>query len=76
MTERSTPLYRVRIAHSRTIKEGWGYETSVEVTQTRDDELTAELERELEELLLMARILGERERDVRNARDKKEESIG
>lgn len=76
MTERSTPLYRVRIAHSKTIKEGWGYETSVEVTQTRDDELTSELERELEELLFMARVLGERERQVRNSRDKKEGTLG
>lgn len=73
MAERSTPLYRVRIAHTKTIKNGWDYESSVEITQTRDDELSFALERQLEELLVLARVLGERERNIRNQRDHKED---
>lgn len=69
----ATPTVRVRIAHTRTIKDGWGYESSVEVTMPGADadhpETELLLQETLERLLTIARAHGERERDVRNQRE-------
>lgn len=58
-----SPTIRVRIEHSRTIKDGWGYSSTVEMTsETPDmDEMRA--------LLAEVRQAGENERDIRNARE-------
>jgi hypothetical protein len=62
------PRTRVRVEHSRTQRDGWGYSTTVEVeypgTNVRTD---ADALIRLEELLGQARIIGQRERDARNA---------
>lgn len=69
----AAPGVRVRIAHARTIKDGWGYESSVEVTMPGADadhpETELLLQETLERLLAIARAHGERERDVRNHRE-------
>jgi hypothetical protein len=58
---------RIRINHSRTIKEGWGFESTVEVEFAGG--LSPAVEAEVEALLCTARSLGEIERDARNQRD-------
>ena len=55
---------RVRIEHSKTQRDGWGYLSTVEVTQTGPIDMD-----ELRALLAEVRFLGESERDIRNARD-------
>lgn len=62
--EARTPTVRMRIEHSRTIKDGWGYSTTVEITSVGElDPLT------MQALLVRVRLLGEEERDERNRRD-------
>ena len=58
---------RIRIEHSRTIKEGWGYETTVEIEFTDGDNQAAY--GLMGSLLSLARELGETERNARQRRD-------
>lgn len=58
---------RIRIEHSRTIKEGWSYASTVEVIYDGSDDEDAR--DRLRQLLEMAALLGEAERDIRQARD-------
>jgi hypothetical protein len=58
---------RIRINHSRTIKEGWNFESTVEVEFAGG--LSPAVEAEVEALLWTTRALGEAERDARNQRD-------
>lgn len=58
---------RIRIAHTRTIEAGWDYETTVEVEYAGLDDEDAR--GRLRRLLDMAALLGEAERDIRQARD-------
>lgn len=60
------PHIRVRVSHSKTQRDGWGYETTVEI----DTEMTDALQDELRKWLEIVRNVGEYERGVRNARDK------
>lgn len=60
------PRIRVRVSHSKTQRDGWGYETTVEI----DSEMTDALQEELRKWLEIVRNVGEYERGVRNARDK------
>ena len=64
-TTETTPTVRVRIEHSRTIKDGWSYSTTVEVTSDSLDDFTDMMP----DLLTDARLMAENERDVRNRRD-------
>jgi hypothetical protein len=61
---------RIRVNHSRTQRDGWGYETTVEIEYAGDEpgDEAAALAR-LGGLLIQARILAENERDARNERD-------
>lgn len=59
------PRIRIRISHSKTIKEGWGYETTVEFDSTPTPDLMDTLKLWLE----AARAMGETERDIRNHRE-------
>lgn len=69
--QRSEPRTRIRLSHSRTQRDGWQYETTVEVEWFGDYTLDGHngFER-VDELLRHARILGEAERDIRNQRDR------
>lgn len=64
------PTLRIRVEHSRTIKDGWGYSTTVEI-----DGVDATWEEIpswgglLRAALLEVREVGENERDIRNQRD-------
>ncbi len=71
----SAPTLRVRINHGRTLKEGWHYDSTVELTAPlgMDGE---EREGLLAEWLTRARRLGEEERDARNAADRKDAHDG
>ena len=60
---------RIRIAHSRTQRDGWQYETTVEVEYDGTDDIDAQ--QRLATLMHDARFLAERERDDRNKRDGK-----
>lgn len=64
------PTLRIRVEHSRTIKDGWSYSTTVELDGV---EVGAGKESRalylLEFLLKEVRQLGENERDERNQRD-------
>lgn len=55
---------RIRIAHTRTQRDGWGYETTVEVEYAGTDD--TEARERLDWLLLTAELLGRREADERN----------
>lgn len=65
------PTLRIRVEHSRTQRDGWGYSTTVEMDgidasdYRRIDDATAWIANVLED----ARKLGEHERDERNQRD-------
>lgn len=63
------PRTRIRVNHSRTQREGWQYESTVEIEYRGDgsDDDDARRLIRLAELLKAARGLGERERDARNA---------
>lgn len=64
------PTLRIRIEHSRTIKEGWGYSTTVELSGVpATDKGITEAHDILAEGLDRAQWLGEIERDVRNQHD-------
>ncbi|MGE0541258.1 MAG: hypothetical protein AB7R89_13880 [Dehalococcoidia bacterium] len=56
---------RVRIEHSRTQRDGWGYSTTVEVTSDSLDDFTDMMP----DLLTDTRLMAENERDIRNRRD-------
>lgn len=56
---------RVRIEHSRTQRDGWGYSSTVEVTE-HDGPIEMET---LQSLLAQVRFIGESERDERNRRE-------
>lgn len=61
---------RVRINHSRTIKEGWGHETTVEVEWSGDGvEDDAEAMDRLHDLLSQADGLGRKETAMRRRLD-------
>lgn len=61
---------RIRVNHSRTIKEGWGYETTVEVAWAGDGPgVDVDALARLDLMLARARTIGELERDARNAAD-------
>ncbi|MCA9876796.1 MAG: hypothetical protein KC442_03410 [Thermomicrobiales bacterium] len=64
------PTLRIRIEHSRTIKEGWSYSTTVEIdgVDVSDDSYNNAIDI-LDVALLESRLLGERERNTRNQRD-------
>jgi len=65
------PKIRVRISHSRTVKNGWGHETTVEI-----DEFTApdgaDLRRMVKELMEDMDSLARDENARRNALDEQE----
>lgn len=64
------PRTRVRIEHSRTIKEGWGYSTTVEVTFDGETvEGDAAVVARIGGLLEITRVIAEQERDARNERE-------
>ena len=68
------PTLRIRIEHSRTIKDGWSYATSVTLDGVEITDAFADVDIEgagsvLTLALLKARTLGEQERDLRNQRD-------
>lgn len=65
----SSPEIRVRVNHSRTIKEGWRHETTVEVNHDDEIVLLAELER----ILIQADEVARRETERRNALDRGED---
>lgn len=64
------PTLRIRVEHSRTIKDGWGYSTTVELDgiDTNDTPYNNAINI-LDAALLETRLLGERERNERNQRD-------
>jgi hypothetical protein len=64
---------RVRINHSRTVKDGWSFDSTVELTAPLEMD-NGERRAILDEWLAIARELGEAERDARNARDRQEQS--
>jgi hypothetical protein len=66
MTE-NEPRTRMRINHTRTIKNGWDYESTVEIEYPGYDD-AAHLVR-LADLLDQVREVAERERDARNRHD-------
>ena len=60
---------RIRIEHSKTIKEGWGYSTTVEATFRGESvEADAAAVARLGGLLETVWVIAERERDIRNER--------
>lgn len=65
------PTLRIRIEHSRTIKDGWSYSTTIEIDGV--DATSYQQIREARELLtatlIDVRMRGEQERDLRNERD-------
>jgi hypothetical protein len=61
----TVPTVRVRIEHSRTIKDGWSYSTTVEMTSDSLNDFTDLMP----DLLTDARLMAEEERDARNRRD-------
>lgn len=65
------PTLRIRVEHSRTIKDGWGYSTTVEVDGIDESNASrvAEAIRRIAITLEEVRVLGEHERDIRNQRD-------
>ena len=65
------PTLRIRVEHSRTIKDGWGYSTTVEMDGI-DAGDRQRIDKGLElisDTLVKARKLAEFERDIRNHRD-------
>lgn len=68
--QHTTPRTRIRIGHSRTQRDGWQYETTVEVEWDGEDAERDynELQR-LSQLMDSARHLAELERDQRNVVD-------
>lgn len=72
--EERQSLTRIRIEHSHTIKNGWGYSTTVEIQYPSSSDLinrTEDLDgmSRLASLLADARLIAEEERDIRNLRD-------
>ena len=65
----SNATIRSRIHLGRTIKEGWHYESTVELT-TPAETPASERRLHLLEALHEARRIGEEERDFRNQRDR------
>lgn len=65
------PALRIRVEHSRTQRDGWGYSTTVEMDgiDATNWRHINEAVSAIESVLHDARRLGERERDVRNERD-------
>lgn len=65
------PTLRIRVEHSRTIKDGWNYSTTVEMDgiEASDPVRVAEAISRLSRTLEAARLVGELERDLRNQRD-------
>lgn len=68
------PTLRIRVEHSRTIKDGWSYSTTVEIDGVAAPESFTDLAVDdavnvLRYALREARDLGEQERDARNQRD-------
>lgn len=63
--QQATLAVRVRIEHSRTQRDGWGYSTTVEVTSGDLDDLTDLIP----DLLTDARLMANQERDIRNRLD-------
>lgn len=60
--------FRIRIGHSKTQRDGWGYETTVELNEEVGELDAAELEAisaKLDSLLRLAANRGEIERDRR-----------
>ncbi|MFT4039693.1 MAG: hypothetical protein QM692_16045 [Thermomicrobiales bacterium] len=64
------PTLRIRIEHSRTIKDGWSYSTTVELSGVDATEAGMVAAHDiLVDGLDRARWIGEIERDQRNVRD-------
>ena len=65
------PKLRIRIEHSRTIKDGWSYSTTVEMDgiDATSWRLMQEGASIVEGMLMEVRRIGELERDTRNQRD-------
>lgn len=71
------PTLRIRVEHSRTVKDGWSYSTTVELDGVNvggpgyafDDIAVEDAVSLLRAALLQVRDLGEQERDARNQRD-------
>lgn len=65
------PTLRIRVEHSRTQRDGWGYSTTVEMDdiEASNPVRVAEAISRLSRTLEAARLVGELERDVRNQRD-------
>lgn len=61
------PTIRMRIAHTRTQRDGWGYESTVEVSLPGNDWFAhAEMSESMMSLMALARRLGENEATIRN----------
>lgn len=64
------PTLRIRIEHSRTIKDGWSYSTTVELSDIpATEEEYWRAHGVIDDALLRVRLLGEMERDARNKSD-------
>lgn len=72
-TEQGQPAIRVRIGHTRTQRDGWGYESTVEITLPGNDwDAHAEMAESMASLLALARRLGENEATIRNRAEGRE----
>lgn len=65
------PTLRIRVEHSRTVKDGWSYSTTVELdgVDAYDPRWVNEALDLISDTASEARKLGEIERDIRNERD-------
>lgn len=60
------PTLRIRVEHSRTIKDGWSYSTTVEVDDAQDLDKALGM---ITEAMVRVRKIAEMERNVRDERD-------
>jgi len=65
------PTLRIRVEHSRTQRDGWGYSTTVELDgiDASSRQHIKDAADEIAYALKEARLLGESERNFRNQRD-------